>query len=264
MGCRCMKKIINEEENEIKSSPKEVKSIINTNENIKLQKDIKDQSIPLNIDKTYEKSDDDSYIKGDRISNTNINNSNDDEKSIEYNNKLFNLINQIRENPILYANKIENSKKNILIKRDIMRDEKTGLEIEKTKIIYKEKLKVALCRGEPAFSEAIEILRNTNPLSPLKMNPNIIIPLPELESQTKDSSYLKNLVSEMRKKINIDIYYKDLIKDPNISALLMIVDDNFKNAGKKRDAVLNSEYKYIGISSKFYKKSFVAFLAFSK
>jgi hypothetical protein len=145
-----------------------------------------------------------------------------------------------------------------------MRDEKTGLEIEKTKIIYKEKLKVALCRGEPAFSEAIEILRNTNPLSPLKMNPNIIIPLPELESQTKDSSYLKNLVSEMRKKINIDIYYKDLIKDPNISALLMIVDDNFKNAGKKRDAVLNREYKYIGISSKFYKKSFVAFLAFSK
>ena len=54
MGCRCMKKIVNEEENEIKSSPKEVKSIINTNENIKLQKDIKDQSIPLNIDKTYE------------------------------------------------------------------------------------------------------------------------------------------------------------------------------------------------------------------
>ena len=264
MGCRCMKKIVNEEENEIKSSPKEVKSIINTNDNIKLQKDIKDQSIPLNIDKTYEKSDDDSYIKGDKISNNNVNNSNDEEKSIEYNNKLFNLINQIRENPILYANKIENSKKNILIKRDIMRDEKTGLEIEKTKIIYKEKLKVALCRGEPAFSEAIEILRNTNPLSPLKMNPNIIIPLPELESQTKDSSYLKNLVSEMRKKINIDIYYKDLIKDPNISALLMIVDYNFKNAGKKRDAVLNREYKYIGISSKFYKKSFVAFLAFSK
>ena len=264
MGCRCMKKIINEEENEIKSSPKEVKSIINTNDNIKLQKDIKDQSIPLNIDKTYEKSDDDSYIKGDKISNNNVNNSNDEEKSIEYNNKLFNLINQIRENPILYANKIENSKKNILIKRDIMRDEKTGLEIEKTKIIYKEKLKVALCRGEPAFSEAIEILRNTNPLSPLKMNPNIIIPLPELESQTKDSSYLKNLVSEMRKKINIDIYYKDLIKDPNISALLMIVDDNFKNAGKKREAILNSEYKYIGISSKFYKKTFVAFLSFSK
>ncbi len=258
-----MKKILNEEENEIKSSPNEVNSLIKSKQKIQLQKDTKYQSIPINIDKYNDKSDDDSYIKGDKISSTNLN-SNEDEKSIQYNNRLFILINKIRENPYLYANIIEQSKKNILIKRDIMRDEKTGLEIEKTKIIYKEKLKVALCRGEPAFSEAIEILRNTNPLSPLKMNPNIIIPLPELESQTKDSSYLKNLVSEMRKKINIDIYYKDLIKDPNISALLMIVDDNFKNAGKKRDAVLNREYKYIGISSKFYKKSFVAFLAFSK
>ena len=258
-----MKKILNEEENEIKSSPNEVNSLIKSKQKIQLQKDTKYQSIPINIDKYNDKSDDDSYIKGDKISSTNLN-SNEDEKSIQYNNRLFILINKIRENPYLYANIIEQSKKNILIKRDIMRDEKTGLEIEKTKIIYKEKLKVALCRGEPAFSEAIEILRNTNPLPPLKINPDIIIPLPEFESQTKDSSYLKNFVSEMRKKINIDIYFKDLIKDPDISALLMIVDDNFKNAGKKREAILNSEYKYIGISSKFYKKTFVAFLSFSK
>ena len=249
MGCKCMKKILNEEENEIKSSPNEVNSLIKSKQKIQLQKDTKYQSIPINIDKYNDKSDDDSYIKGDKISSTNLN-SNEDEKSIQYNNRLFILINKIRENPYLYANIIEQSKKNILIKRNI--------------IIYKEKLKVALCRGEPAFSEAIEILRNTNPLPPLKINPDIIIPLPEFESQTKDSSYLKNFVSEMRKKINIDIYFKDLIKDPDISALLMIVDDNFKNAGKKREAILNSEYKYIGISSKFYKKTFVAFLSFSK
>ena len=258
-----MKKIINEEENEIKTSPKEVNSLIKSKQNIQLQKDTKDNSIPINIDKYNDKSDDDSYIKGDKISSTNLN-SNEDEKSQQYNTKLFNLINKIRENPYLYANIIEQSKKNIVIKRDIIKNEKTGIENEKVKIIYKEKLKVALCRGEPAFTEAIEILRNTNPLSPLKINPDIIIPLPEFESQTKDSSYLKNFVSQMREKINIDIYFKDLIKDPDISALLMIVDDNFKNAGKKREAVLNSEYKYIGISSKFYKKSFVAFLAFSK
>ena len=263
MGCKCMKKILNEEENEIKSSPNEVNSLIKSKQKIQLQKDTKYQSIPINIDKYNDKSDDDSYIKGDKISSTNLN-SNEDEKSIQYNNRLFILINKIRENPYLYANIIEQSKKNILIKRDIIKDEKTGLENEKKKIIYKEKLKVALCRGEPAFSEAIEILRNTNPLPPLKINPDIIIPLPEFESQTKDSSYLKNFVSEMRKKINIDIYFKDLIKDPDISALLMIVDDNFKNAGKKREAILNSEYKYIGISSKFYKKTFVAFLSFSK
>ena len=264
MGCRCIKNNLYEENNEIKSDPKEtVKPIIKSKEKILFQNNNKDQNIGENIDKYYEKSDNDSYSKVEKISNS-ILNSNYSEKSIEYNNTLLNIINKIRENPFLYANEIEKSKKNIEIKKNIIKDERTGLEKEITKIIYKEKLKVALYRGEPAFSESIEILRNTNPLSPLQRNPNIIIPLPEFESQTKDSSYLRNTVSEMRKKVNIDIYYKDLIKYPEVSALLMIVDDNARNAGKKREAVLNREYKYIGISSRFYKKSFVAFLSFSK
>ena len=44
----------------------------------------------------------------------------------------------------------------------------------------------------------------------------------------------------------------------------MIVDDSEKNPGKKRQAVLNPEFKYIGISSKFIGKTFIAYFAFSK
>ena len=65
-------------------------------------------------------------------------------------------------------------------------------------------------------------------------------------------------------KTNIDVFFKDLIKIPEVSALLMIVDDSEKNPGKKRQAVLNSEFKYIGISSKFIGKTFIAYFAFSK
>ena len=44
----------------------------------------------------------------------------------------------------------------------------------------------------------------------------------------------------------------------------MIVDDSTKSPGKKRQAVLNKNYKYIGISSKFIGKTFVAYFTFSK
>ena len=44
----------------------------------------------------------------------------------------------------------------------------------------------------------------------------------------------------------------------------MIVDDNYKNAGRKRESILNKDYKYIGISSKLFGKAFIAYFTFSK
>jgi hypothetical protein len=51
---------------------------------------------------------------------------------------------------------------------------------------------------------------------------------------------------------------------PEVSALLMIVDDSEKNPGKKRNALLNKEFKYIGISNKFFEGKFLAYFTFSK
>ena len=80
----------------------------------------------------------------------------------------------------------------------------------------------------------------------------------------KDHSFLRNQVKTLREKTNIDVFFKDLIKIPEISGLLMIVDDTNKNAGKKRKALLSKELKYIGVSSKFIGKTFVAYFSFSK
>ena len=44
----------------------------------------------------------------------------------------------------------------------------------------------------------------------------------------------------------------------------MIVDDNGKNSAKKRKALLNKNYKYIGISFRFIRKTFIAYYSFSK
>ena len=91
------------------------------------------------------------------------------------------------------------------------------------------------------------------------------IPLPETEEELRDPSFLKSQVKELKDEgIFIDVYFKDLIKVPEVSALLMVVDDSYKNTGKKRKALLNKDFKYIGVNSKFIGKSFVSYLAFSK
>ena len=179
-------------------------------------------------------------------------------KYSNYAEKIIELINNIRQDPASYSEIVENSIKNIV--DDNNKDDPT-----KNRIIYKQKVKVALYKGKEAFLEAAEILRNTTPLPPLEFLPEMCIPLPETEEELKDSSFLKSQVKELKDEgISIDVYFKDLIKIPEVSALLMVVDDSFKNTGKKRMALLNKDFKFIGVNSKFVGRSFVAYFAFSK
>ena len=177
-------------------------------------------------------------------------------KYADYPEKMLELINKIREDPTSYADIIEDSIQNIIENQD----DDEG----KPKIIYKKKVKVALTRGEPAFREAAEILRNMESLPPLEFKNDICVPLPDNESDIKDSSYLREQVNILRETTNIDVFFKDLIKLPEVSALLMIVDDGEKNAGRKRNAILNKNFKYIGINSKFIGKTFIAYFTFSR
>ena len=179
-------------------------------------------------------------------------------KYLNYPEKIIEIINIIRQDPVAYADIVLNSMKNIV--EDNNKNDPT-----KNKIIYKKKVKVALTRGKQAFLEAAEHLRNTEPLPPLEFVPEICISLPENEDELKDSNFLKKKVLELRKEgINIDIFYKDLVKIPEVSALLMIVDDSEKNAGKKRMTLLDKDIKYIGVNSKFIGKTFIAYLSFVK
>ena len=197
----------------------------------------------------------DGNLKQNNNSNEYIN------KNIKYSNypeKVVELINNIRQDPPSYAKIIEDSIKNII-------EDNNKSDSSRTKIIYKQKIKVALTRGEIAFHEAAEELRNMEPLSPLAFYSNMCIPLPEKEQEMKDPNFLRNQVKEMREEgILIEAFFKDLVKIPEVSVLLMIVDDSNKNPGKKRMALLNKDYRYIGVNSKFIGKTFIAYLAFSQ
>ena len=177
-------------------------------------------------------------------------------KYADYPKKMLELINKIRANPSSYADVVLDGINNIIINQDF--DE------TKPKIIYKQKVKVALSKGEPAFREAAEILKEMQPLPALEFKEEICVPLPETEEELNDHSYLKRQINIIQENNNIDLFFKDLIKLPEVSTLLMIVDDSEKNPGKKRNALLNEEFKYIGISNKFIGKKFIAYFTFSK
>ena len=255
MGCQCANK---EEENkseilkEINEDTEQNQDYNNDNYNSNSKEGIfgLDQQNP---EETQEKF-------SERQNNEIDINENNQDKNLKYSDypqKMLDLINQIRANPSSYADIIEDSIQNITEEQD-RKDE------SKIRIIYKKKVKVALNRGEIAFKDAAEELRSMEPLPPLMLKNDICVPLPEEEAEIKDTSYLREQVKLIREKTNIDVFFKDLIKIPEVSALLMIVDDSEKNPGKKRKAVLNPDFKYIGISSKFIGKTFIAYFAFSK
>ena len=266
MGCQCANKEEEELKNEILRKEKYIDNEQNEEGNNNFDQNngifgLKNQDLDNEahseekIDKKENEHESENEENYNQIEKINIDKSS---KYSDYPQKMLSLINRIREDPVSYADVIEESIENITEEQD--KDDET-----RTRIIYKKKVKVALNRGESAFREAAEELRNMEMLPPLELKKEICVPLPNEESEIKDSSYLREQVKLIRESNNnIDVFFKDLIKVPEVSALLMIVDDSGKNPGKKRQAVLNKDFKYIGISSKFIGKSFIAYFVFSK
>ena len=243
MGCQCNYKK-EEEKNELTNNDENIDDIEQKDEIFDLAN--QDGLDPENL------------IEVNNENNLDLQNNNDDknEKYSDYPQKMLELIIKIRSNPSAYSNIILNSINNIIIN--------PNSEDPKHKIIYKNKVKVALSKGEQVFHEAAEFLKNMDSLPPLILKREICVPIPETEEEIKDNNYLKKQINIIRENYNVDVYFKDLIKIPEVSALLMIVDDSEKKPGKKRNALLNKDFKYIGISNKFIDGKFLAYFTFSK
>ena len=204
--------------------------------------------IPPNSE--IEKKKEENDYNGNNINNEedNINKKPEDEFSLY----IFEHLNLLRENPQSFIDIIEESKKKITYDKN-------------KRLVFKSVVKVALSKGEPAFDDAILVLQETKPMNKLIYNPNMNIPLPTSEEEIKDKNYLKNNVKELIKNnIKIRTYWRDIIKDPETSFILMVVDDSGTKAGNKRKDLLNPDMKYIGICSTMIGKNFVCYLCFSE
>ena len=79
-----------------------------------------------------------------------------------------------------------------------------------------------------------------------------------------DKLFIKNQINQINRKYNISAFFKDNVKNPEIGLMLMIIGDYKNSQNKKRNAILNPDYKNIAINSKFIGDKFVSYFTFSK
>ena len=157
-------------------------------------------------------------------------------------------INKIRSEPQSFIGVIEDSKSNII-------KDRFG------RIVYNGKIRVALNSGEASFDEAIQYLKELSPMEPLIYNQMLTVNPPMTEEEILDKNDLSKKVDIMTNMgINIRSFWRDLIKDPEISFLLMIIDDNGIKQGMRRKDILTPYMKYIGISSTEINNNFVCYI----
>ena len=254
-----IKKIVESEQRKIKYENKSKKYKYHSSQRTKNQKipqDLKRDEYPTQQENKKIR-DNKSFIYNNKtLNNRNLNYRYKNDFNIlptdKHSKTLFDLINQIRTDPQSFISIIENEKKNII---------KDGYG----RLIYNGKLKVALNQGEPAFDNAINYLKEINPMDKLEFNQLITVECPENENDILDVNYITNKVDNLiNNGIYINSYWRDIINDPEISFLLMIVDDIRYKSGKRRKDILNPNMKYIGISSKEINGKFVCFITLSK
>lgn len=268
MGCGCDKNNLKEEdlnvseENRINSKMSE-DLLNNKNKDDTLVETKNQKSI---IDSKYDKEND--TKENNYKTNNNKKNENDIKKDIiiknQYSQRVFELINLIRSNPPEYSKTILENIKYISFESTEETNKNNEIKEVKEFPVFKKKVKVKLYRGEECFLEAADILTNTPPMDELKFDKDIVIPLPDNEKDLKNPEFIRKKVEEIKSHSNINAYYKEYIKNPEVAVLLMIIDDTEKNDGRKRKSILNQEFKNIGIDSKFIGNNFIAHFSFSK
>ena len=201
---------------------------------------------PHNLDYYLKKFDDDEKEKINKMV----------AEAQDYSQKMLELFNEIRQRPNDYANYIEDSMDYIV--------ETQNKNTTETNKVFKKHLKIKLNSGEPAFRNASKILKNIEPLPELKLKPELCVPLPSSAYDINDKNYLKNQIINIRRNRRVDAYFKENINIPELSALMLMVDDIGDNSGKRREIILRRDIQYVGISSGNIGGVFVAYFAFSR
>ena len=277
MGCICS--IYRQIDADVNIRDQEIKPNINLNKIVQQKQNEKadiiiENKIPSIIDIDQDRI---SKLKGTKIKeNENneqkiekeekngITNKNEILYNNKYNQRVFELINQIRLNPPEYSQTILDNIDNIITETHRTVNKETGLVENNQVKVFKKKVKVNLYKGEETFKEAAEILKNTSSMEKFIFNKDIVIPLPDKEEDIIDSTFIKKKANEIKSHSNINVYFKEYIKNPEVAVLLMIIDDTENMSGRKRECLLNPNLKYIGIDSKFIENNFIAHFSFSK
>ena len=167
---------------------------------------------------------------------------------------MLEVINGIRSDPAKYSQKI-------LELADFVK-------IEDQKIIFdKNGTRVGLNRGVEHFKTVAALISEKTNSPDLELREDICVVIPEnfdLKDKQWQDSLLKSLKIDTGDKYSAYAINIDVGSDhAETSMLLQIIDDNKIFNGKRRDNILNPNYKYAGISYSKQKNRSIWLLIFA-
>ncbi len=169
-------------------------------------------------------------------------------------NEMLEVINALRTDPAGFSQKI-------IELTDF-------IKVEDQKIIFDKKgTRVGLNRGAEHFKTVAAQISERSSTEPLELREDISVPIPEnfdLKDKQWQESLLKSLKVDTGDKYSVYAINIDVGSDhPETSLLLQIVDDNKIFNGKRRENILNPNYKYVGISFSKQKSRSIWLLVFA-
>jgi hypothetical protein len=182
-----------------------------------------------------------------------------------YSEKLLTHVNNIRSNPSQYSSKIEKMITYIIPnnRTNIKDSSNASLENNKFVLACPNTEKIGLPSGENAFRTVINYLKKIPDglLPKLTWNEEIKI---NINLFCEDFSHIFIQALILEKKTQVKKKYPnftvslDAISDPELSALLQLVDDTGFQ-GQRREALLNPKFSYFAVS--YMKDKFSRFFA---
>lgn len=131
--------------------------------------------------------------------------------------------------------------------------------------------KIGLRDGISKFNETKRLLLQIESMSELRVDNDLCIEIPDDNKKWLDHLLIKDLIIKKQNELmgNKQKNYKSFgfhfdygMVDPVISSVLMLVDDN-NCENRRRYNILNSEFKYVGISCKLEGKKFIGYFFFA-
>lgn len=170
---------------------------------------------------------------------------------------MLKIINLARSNPKILIPKIEHLKE--MIECDL-----------NEYFLTKNSIKIRLVDGPSAFDNCIEFLQNNEKLGTLSSASELKFPiLLDDEYDVLSKEYIQKVLKykqfEIEKKYKIlDFHYDLCYGDPELSALLQIIDDSNDNYQRRKN-IFNPSSKYVGITEFIISDKKVCFyLIFAK
>jgi len=133
-----------------------------------------------------------------------------------------------------------------LIKPNVKEIKSKYKEAYKFVLHYSDKKMIGLPSGEEGFKKAIDFLKNCKPIGELQWNDEIYIEF-DIDNLDNLDLQIKEKVFILKQQNPLFNMHMDVVKDPELSAILQIIDDTRYN-GRRRETIMDPKFNYMSLS----------------